>query len=263
MLIQLLIVSFLTIMIHTSETLSYAIRYAGVRTRKLAVSLTISGIVVLVSRTSNMVQGFLVGKMIDYAKLHPEFSLEKYFRVIIGSASIGTILAMLLFPSAVFLASRMISHLEVAGSVPKLLFGVSFTKLSHARIHLRKPTWRMLKSLRIYNIPKRLLILNCVVTSIYTVGVLAALYASFSAVSSTAASQSSGLINGIATVLMTVLIDPQIALMTDRGLHDEQDRERLGKVFGLMMLSRWVGTLLGQLVFLPASAWVVWLTKLI
>ncbi|OPA81276.1 hypothetical protein BVG16_02875 [Paenibacillus selenitireducens] len=263
MLQQLLLVSVLTMLIHTSETLSYAIRFAGVRTGKLAVSMTLSGMIVLVSRTSNMVQGVMVGKMIDYAKIHAEFPLERYFRVIIGSASIGTVLAMLLFPSVVFLAGRMISHLEVTGSVPKLLFSVSFSKLKHAKSHLRKPTFRMLKSLRIYDVPKRLLILNCVVTSIYTVGVLAALYASFTAVSGTAASQSSGLINGIATIIMTVLIDPQIALLTDRALRNDQDQRLLGKVYGLMMMSRCAGTLLGQLIFLPAAAWVEWLTHVL
>jgi len=260
MLQQLLIVSLLTMIIHTSETLSYAVRFAGVRTGKLAVSLTLSGMIVLVARTSNMLQGVMVGKMIDYAKLNAGFPLEKYFRLIIGSASIGTVLAMLLFPSVVFLAGRMISHLEVSGSIPKLLTSVSLDKLKHARTHLRRPTLKMLRALRIYNVPKRLLLLNCVVTSIYTVGVLAALYASFVAVSGIAASQSSGLINGIATIIMTVLIDPQIALMTDRALRNEADQDRLGKVYGLMMMSRFVGTLLGQVIFMPAVVWIEWMT---
>ncbi|VTR38594.1 Protein of uncharacterised function (DUF2837) [Actinobacillus pleuropneumoniae] len=48
--IQSLIVVFvLTMIIHTAETLSYSARYAGVKLNKIAVALSLTGIIVLVS----------------------------------------------------------------------------------------------------------------------------------------------------------------------------------------------------------------------
>ena len=72
----LLLVIFLTIIIHASDTLTYSIRLAGVREGKYAVALSLSGIIVLVSRTSNLIQAPLTGKMIDYAKTNPDYQIE-------------------------------------------------------------------------------------------------------------------------------------------------------------------------------------------
>ncbi|RAU92927.1 lipid II flippase family protein [Paenibacillus sp. YN15] len=47
-------VCMLTGLIHCAETLSYSLRLAGVRTGKLAVSLSLTRILLLVSRTANM-----------------------------------------------------------------------------------------------------------------------------------------------------------------------------------------------------------------
>ncbi|MCU6340355.1 lipid II flippase Amj family protein, partial [Enterobacter quasiroggenkampii] len=102
---------------------------AGVRTGRLAVALSLTGIIVLVSRTSNLLQGPMTGKIIDYAKQHPEFDLEGQFRIVIGSSTVGTLLAMLFFPTAVLIATRVIRHMEVSGSIPKLISSVSLDQI--------------------------------------------------------------------------------------------------------------------------------------
>ncbi|OMF22702.1 hypothetical protein BK133_25710 [Paenibacillus sp. FSL H8-0548] len=262
---QVLLVALFTFVIHLSETLTYALRSAGVRLGKLAVALSLSGIILLVSRTANMVQAPLTGKIIDYAKSHADYNVLDQLRIIIGASTLGTLAALLLFPSAVFLSSRIISHFEVAGSIPQMVrSSVSFQKLHNARHHLRAPKLSMLSRLRIGGIPKRLVILNAVVTAIYTIGVLAALLASTLTIENqTAALQSSGLINGIATILLTILIDPQIGLVTDKVLRGEKEVAALNKVFGLLMISRLIGTLLAQLLLVPAAYWITWMASII
>jgi hypothetical protein len=122
----------------------------------------------------------------------------------------------------------------------------------------------MLSRLRIGGIPKRLVILNIFVTAIYTIGVLSALLAStFNIAFSTAASQSSGLINGVATILLTVLIDPQIGLLTDKVIKGEKEQATLHKVFGLLMVSRFLGTVLAQVLLTPAAYWINWMIKIL
>ena len=179
MLEQMLLISLFTFIIHLSETLTYSLRLAGVRLGKLAVAISLSGIILLISRTANMFQALLTGKILDFAKHNEAFNLAGSFRMVIGAAALGTFTALFLFPSAVRLSSRIITHLEVAGSIPQMLrSSVSFQKPSHARYHVRSPKLSMLLQLRIGGIPKRLIVLNCLVTAIYTIGVLAALLAS-------------------------------------------------------------------------------------
>ncbi|WP_068786134.1 lipid II flippase Amj family protein [Paenibacillus phocaensis] len=253
MITNLAIVCVLTMIIHAAETLSYSIRYAGVKLNKIVVALSLTSIVVLVSRTANLIQAPMTAKFIDFAKKHPDFQLTDTLRIILLAGSAGTLLAMFLFPTCVNLFGRVIAKLEVAGSLPKLVMSVSVTQLKNARHYFRKPTFR-LRTFRVMGVPKRFILLNIVVTAFYTVGVLASLYAAYLVPDlSTTASQASGIINGVATILLTIFIDPQLGLITERALHSEESRQQLGKIYILLMGARFVGTLAAQALILPAA----------
>ncbi|KOR90108.1 lipid II flippase Amj family protein [Paenibacillus solani] len=250
---SLIVVFVLTMIIHTAETLSYSARYAGVKLNKIAVALSLTGIIVLVSRTSNLVQAPLTAKFVDYAREEPTFDVLSYFRAILLAASIGTIAAIALFPTFVNLFSRVISKLEVAGSIPKLVTSVTIGQLKNTRHYIKKPNlaWSQFRYL---GVPKRFVMLNIVVTAFYTVGVLSSLYAAhLTPQFSTTASQASGLINGIATIILTIFIDPQLGLITDKATRNEEARDQLGKVYTMLMVSRFFGTMLAQLVIIPAA----------
>lgn len=90
-----------TLIIHTAETLSYSLRYAGVKINKIAVALSLTGIIVLISRTANLIQAPLTAKIIDYAKTDISFNVIDYLRIILLSSTIGTIIAILFFPTFV------------------------------------------------------------------------------------------------------------------------------------------------------------------
>lgn len=252
--IQTLIVVFvLTMVIHTAETLSYSIRYAGVKLNKIAVALSLTGIVLLVSRTSNLIQAPLTGKFVDYAKEHTSFDVLSYFRIILLAASIGTIAAIALFPTFVNLFGRIINKLEVAGSIPKLISSVTVGQLKNTRHYIKKPNLS-LSQFRYLGVPNRFILLHVVVTAFYTVGVLSSLYAAHLVPAhSTMASQASGLINGMATIILTIFIDPQLGLITDKATRDEEAKNQLGKVYTMLMVSRFFGTMLAQLVIVPAA----------
>lgn len=258
-------ISLFTFIIHLSETLTYSLRLAGVRLGKLAVALSLTGVILLISRTANMVQAPLTGKIIDFAKHNVDNHLIYQLRIIIGASTLGTLVALILFPSAVLLSSRVISKLEISGSIPQMIrSSVSFQKMNNVRYHLVLPKLSMLSRLRVGGIPKRLVLLNCLVTAIYTIGVLAALLAStLTPEYAMAASQSSGLINGMATILLTILIDPQIGLMTDKVLRGEKEVAELNKIFGLLMISRLIGTVLAQLLLIPAAYWITWMVSMV
>lgn len=250
---SLLVVFLLTAIIHTAETLSYSVRYAGVRVGKIAIALSLTGIIVLVSRTANLIQAPLTAKFVDVAKNDPGFPLLNYFRIILLGGSLGTLVAIGLFPTFIGLFARMISKLEIQGSIPKLLGSVTIGQLKNTRKYMRRPHFR-LYYFRFLDVPKRLIVLNIFVTAIYTVGVMSSLYAAhFSPQYSMMASQASGIINGMATILLTVFIDPQLGLITDKATESPQHRSRLGKVYVLLMGSRFLGTLLAQAFLWPAA----------
>ncbi|MNO16539.1 hypothetical protein D3C76_62200 [compost metagenome] len=253
MITNLIIVFVLTMVIHTAETLSYSIRYAGVKLNKIAVALSLTGIIVLVSRTANLIQAPITANFIDYAKVYPDFDVLGAMRFILLAASIGTVAAILLFPTFVNIFGRVIAKFEVSGSLPKLIGSVTIGQLKNSRHYFKKPSFN-LKQFRYLGISKRFIVLNILVTAIYTVGVLSSLYAAHLLPHlSTTASQASGLINGIATILLTIFIDPQLGLITDQAIHHEQSKPLLGKIYVLLMISRFFGTLLAQAIIVPSA----------
>ena len=264
---NLIIVCLLTMVINTAETLSYSVRYAGVRLNKIAIALSLTGIIVLVSRTANMIQAPLTAKFVDVANKAAagggSFPLLNYLQIIMLAASLGTLIAIGLFPTFVGLFGRIISKLEIEGSLPKVLSSVTIGQLKNTRKYIRKPRVGLV-NFRYLGIPKRFIIMNIFVTGFYTVGVLSSLYAAHLLPQfSTTASQASGLINGIATIMLTVFIDPQLGIITHKATENVDYRDQLGKIYVLLMGSRFLGTLLGQLVLIPAAHLISWIVQLI
>ncbi len=153
---KLLIICVFVGIIHMIETLAYSVRLAGLKTRKLVVALSLFNIIVIVSRTANMVQAPLTGKLGDAVQSKEDLPvLLHQLQTILLAASIGTIAGALLIPSFVSIFSRMISHLEVAGSVPQMMKNIaSIHTLEKAKKHVKRPRWIMLSQLRIGGVPE-------------------------------------------------------------------------------------------------------------
>ncbi|EJL40375.1 hypothetical protein BAG01nite_16260 [Brevibacillus agri] len=257
------LICLLTFIIHTTETLSYAIRFAGVKTGRIAVAMSLVGITLLLSRTSNLIQGPFTGGLMDQAALlHTDPSWQLH--MIIAASSVGTLAAIALFPTFVQISRRVISHLELAGSIPQMLrTAVTVDSLRRVRHHVRIPSWQVISRFRFKGIPKRLLLLNCLGTAIYTSSVLSVLYATLLAPDYKATVlMSSGMINGFATIFMTILVDPQVALLTEKAMQGKATQESIRDMYLWLMISRFFGTLLAQLLLVPAAYWVAWLSPL-
>ncbi|MCR8644928.1 lipid II flippase Amj family protein [Paenibacillus sp. N1-5-1-14] len=257
---EILIIALFTMLVHAIDTSSYAIRLAGIRISKIAVSLSLAGVVVILSRTSNLFQGVFTAGIFDDARAGRIDDIISPLRTILFSASAGTLLAILLFPTLVFISARLIAKLELTGSVFEMIrLTVTFGNIKRIKKLVRIPKLQMLARLRVGGLPKRLLLLNCLVTAIYTVGVLAAMYSGVLIPEHlTRANMSSGLINGVATIIFAMFVDPQLAVATDRALAGKTNIETLNKMFGLILISRLVGTLLAQLLLIPAAYTIKW-----
>ncbi|AYA75943.1 DUF2837 domain-containing protein [Bacillus sp. Y1] len=264
---KLILISLFIFIIHSIETLAYAVRLSGARVRLLASALSLFNLMVIVSRMANMMQQPFTGSLIDNA---PEVDtlhfVESQYRVIIGASTFGTIIGILLLPTFIAIFSRAIIHLsEERGCIPSLIkkgLTFEFIKRGLKHIHLPRPSY--LVDIRLKDIPIRLFIINMVITAIYTIGVLSALYASLIAPERASTSiMASGLINGVATILLTIFIDPKISILADDVINQRGSYTNLKAVSLMMITSRLLGTLLAQLFFIPGAEYIAWFTKFI
>ncbi|ELK46011.1 lipid II flippase Amj family protein [Halobacillus sp. BAB-2008] len=262
---KVLYISLFILIIHTIETLAYAVRLSGARVGMIAAALSLFNLMVIVSRMANMLQQPFTGSLVDKAPDGNALGfIEDQFRVIIGASTLGTLLGIILLPTFIALFSRAIIQLsKQGGSVPsliKLLLTPQYIKRGLHLMHIPKRSY--LKGVSFTRIPKRLFFINMVVTAVYTIGVLSALYASLLVPErSNTAVMASGMINGIATILLAVFVDPKISVMADDVIHKRGDYSRLKSVSLMMITSRLLGTLLAQLLFIPGAYYIGWFTK--
>src|SRR5580698_8729282 len=110
---NLILICLLTFIIHLIGTLAYAVRIAGVRTRRIAVSFALFNVLVLVSRTSNSFQGPFLAKRIELSLRHGAMAhLLGDFRWLLASATLATVVGALLVPTFQRLFSRAVLHFQ-------------------------------------------------------------------------------------------------------------------------------------------------------
>src|SRR5258708_3804596 len=111
---QILIVVALTFVINLISTLSYSVRIAGIRTGRIAVSLSLFTILVLVSRTSNSFQAPLLAKHIEKnLEANSLAAAETEFRVLLLDATLATIAGAFLIPTFQRLFGRAVLAFSV------------------------------------------------------------------------------------------------------------------------------------------------------
>lgn len=245
----------LTFVIHFIDTLAYSVRLNSVKSGKFALSMSLFNIFVLVSRTANMFQAPLIGALIGLS-IASQADPIKEVRLVILSATIGTLIGILFIPTFLRLFPKAVDRLEIKGSVPSIVVeALSIANIKRMVKNTKKPQKRMIHRLRYREIPKRLLILNTMITAIYTVGVISAYYAAFFVDEEfrLSASASSGMINGVATILLTLLVDPQSAIITDQSLRNKRPYGDVKALVILLIGTKLFGTLIGQILIYPAA----------
>ena len=254
---QILIVIFLTFVIHLIITLSYSVRIVGVRTRRIAVSFALFNVLVLVSRTANSFQAPLLAKYVESNIagniMNPT---STPFRWIILSASLATIAGGLLIPSFQRFFSIAVTSFSAHRSIPRLILH-AFLKggIRCSSALLAVPSSRNITQFSEKKpLPIKILIYNIFAVAILTVGVLASLYAGYLNPEFRVTSSSlSAVINGLATILMFVFIDPYLSVLTDDVIDCKCSESYFRQVVVALVISRFIGTLLAQVIFIPAA----------
>lgn len=147
---------------------------------------------------------------------------------------------------------KAIQKLDRIGSVPLLIHGLSPRHIPEVVRSLRLPDWGELRRIDLGRIPHSFLLINAVVVAIYVVGVLSAIYAGFLIPDyRLTASQLSGIINGIATILLVILVDPVFAMLTDQTMQGKRREAELKTAIILLLTGKWLSSFLDR----PAELW--------
>jgi len=259
---QLIVICLLTAGINLIGTLAYAARIAGVRTRRIAMSFALFNILVLISRTSNSFLGPFLAKRIE-SRLQSSGgeALLWDFRLVLFSATLAVLVGVLMVPTGQRLFSKAIGYFQVHRSTTLMLLrSASPAGLRTIRDAIALPSAAQLKELaKPRGVGWGVLSANCLAQALITVGVLASLYAGYlNPEFRVTASQLSAVINGLATILLFALIDPQLSVMTDDVIDGRIDEAIFRRTIVWISLSRLAGTLLAQAVFLPAAQLIAW-----
>lgn len=245
----------LTSVVHLIDTLAYSVRLNSVRSGQFALSTSLFNIFVMVSRTANTLQGPLIGSVIG-ASIAAGLDPLPGIRRVVLSATAGTLVGILLVPTFLKIFAKAVARLELTGSIPAIVVqALSISNIKRIARTATTPSRRMLNRLSFQEIPKTLLALYTFIAGIYTIGVLAAFYSATLVAPEhrLAASASSGMINGIATVLLTLFVDPKFAIITDQTLKGERPYTDVKALVILLIGAKLIGTLLGQAFLVPAA----------
>jgi len=257
MITQLIIVILLTFIIHFIGTLSYAVRIVSIRTKKVALTISLFNILVLVSRTANTFQAPLISKIVETDVSKGIFTPRTdWFVMIIGASTLATIIGMIFIPSFQRLLTHAVQDFGIFKSVPRLIkkvFSLHTYQVITSDLVLPKKNNIKFNEIRQY-VSLRYLVLNMLASSIMTIGVIAALYAGYlNPVFRTTASSLSSIINGLATIFMFIFIDPYLSVMVDDTINGKMSEMIYRRYMVMLLFSRVLGTILSQFLLFPAA----------
>jgi hypothetical protein len=245
----------LVALLHLIDTLSYSIRLNAVKSGQFALSTSLFNIISLITRISNTLFLPAIGSLVGYSILSHTDPMWQLREILLGS-TLGACIGGVLIPTFLKVFGKAVNRLESVGSVPALIAqSLSISNIRRISKSATIPRRKLLEGLRFRQIPKRLLLVNIVVTGIYTVGVLASNYAAVLVPEQhrLAVAQSSGFINGAATIFLTLLIDPKSATITDQALRGKRPYGDVKALVTLLVLTKILGTVLAQLLLTPSA----------
>lgn len=256
---ELAIVAILTATIHFVATLALSVRIVGVRTGLLALSFTLFNVMVLVSRTANSIQAPLLTK-------HAETVLTSGapspipFRILLATGLIGSLAGALSIPTFQRVFSRIVHHYAVLRSWPRLLaYAVKNARLRQASRMVRRPRARHLRTLSHRStVSWPLLLANSIAVGLLSVGVLSAILAGVLAPELRATCLTlSAVVNGVATLLLFVFVDPALSLASEEALSGVTSMAHFRRGVVQLAVSRVAGVALAQVLLVPGALVIV------
>jgi|SRR5579872_216503 len=273
---QLWVALALNLIVTAIQLGAYGARLAGVITGRVAISISLFNLFVTASRLANLIYTPMFASLSDHARCIMEHGpvadhaqalgvFGAQSRLILLAATVGAVIGSALLPVFIHLYLRGIAVYERTGSIPRGLLRLADPAVLAGIVRsARIPRLSIVRRFNPEPVPMKLLISNVVVTAVYTAGVVAAYYAGVMrpAAAGTAFGLS-GLINGIGTVAFTLVVDPTSSFIVDQAVKGERKIEDVKSMVIWLALTMVMGTLLSQLVLLPAADLIAYVAHLL
>lgn len=260
---KIILVLALNFIIALIGTLAYSARFVGVTTGKIAVSFAVFNILALVSRTAVT---FQVPILTKYVENNPSSGdLLNIFNLIIIISGVATIFGAFLLPTCQRIFSKAVIHFSIERSMPKLILH-SFTRggVRYIRDCAATPAKENLTKIDFKKLPWRILIYNVITVALITVGSLAPIFAgTIEPDLSATCITLSAVINGTATILMSIFIDPQLSIMTDDVIEGNCSEEEFKTCIVGMVGSKVIGTFIALPLLVPSSYLIAFVARII
>ena len=246
-----------TFLIHLINTLSYSVRIVGVRTGRIAASIALFNIFLLVARMAHAFQAPLLAKRAEGRLLADQaYDVVWEFRTLLVAATIGSVVGALLSPTFRKLFASYVNQFDSMRSVPRLLLHCA-SKIggSVVRESLKPPSLANIQYFRsLRDIPVKLALMNLLAISVLTAGVFASLLAGYESpeVRATAVSLAP-VVTGLATIILMVFIDPKLSALTDDMLDGKASPSYFYTCVITMVVTHIGGTILAQVVLAPST----------
>ncbi|MFI5149446.1 MAG: lipid II flippase family protein [Bacteroidia bacterium] len=249
------IVLILTFLIHLILTSAHAVPLTAVRTKRITTSFALFNLVLLVSRTAVSLQSPLLAKWIER---HMRLGLNVdtgVFRLIILMSTLGTLVGAFLIPSFQRLLAKAVMKFHIKKSISKLIyFGLTKSSFEQWRAQISLPGSDNFKvsSYAMNDFPYKIFFLSMIMNALIATGILSSLYAGFIDPSVRATSSTLvAVVNGGAVIIFMIFIDPYISLLTDGVVNDNVPESTFRKTIRILVVSRVLGTVLAQFLFVP------------
>ena len=191
-------------------------------------------------------------------------SLLSDFRWLLLSATFATIAGAFLIPTFQRIFSRAVRHFQINRSIPQLLMrGLFKGGLAHLKDVASLPVTANVTKMRVgHGISPWVVLLNAAAVALWTIGVFASLYAGYlNPELRVTSSTLSSVVNGVATILMFVFIDPHMSVMTDDVVEGKVTEPEFRKAIVWLVGSRVAGTLLAQALLVPSASAIAFIAR--
>lgn len=259
--LQILLVLVFNFIISLIGTLAYSVRLVGVRTGKIAISFTVFNILSLISRMAVTFQEPLLTNYVE-KNLYSD-NLLHIFNLIILVSGTAAAFGAFLIPTFQNIFSKGVVVFSIERSIPRLVVG-GMSKRGRASMKycITKPHKESVTQINYKKIPRRVVAYNFAAVALVTVGALAPIYAFRIAPNLRATCVTlSSVVNGVATILMTIFIDPQMSIMTEDVMDGKCTKEDFKSCVVAMVGSKMLGTFAAAFLLIPAAYVIVFAAK--
>lgn len=246
----------LTFIINFIGIACVATRIVGVRTKKIASSSSLFNVIILVSQFASSFQAPLLANYFEKSIVNGDSPRDFVFRIIILSASIGSLFGALAVPTVQRFMEKGVNSLYINNSIFMVVVkSFKISTLIHLRKSLKFPNRLNFYRLRNYkDVKLGLIVLNMLVYSFTTASVLACLYAGYlNSNFRTTALSMSGIANGIGAVGLMLFVEPYNSILTDKVVENQISDAYFRRYLTFIVIARFIGTILSQLLLIPLA----------